>query len=138
MATNPSITRISDLIGADMTENPATPVPFERFAPLKDNPDMLVRAAFWCFYAAWQVDHTDQHARVAVEARNDGHQLRAITRHMALTDCVLIRQTDLDLLQQPHAPYLVTYGALFSGMLISFIAGVTIVMCMWRLGMLIW
>jgi hypothetical protein len=99
----PIITSVSDIIGVTMMPDPTIPVPFEKFAALKDSDDMLERAAFWCFYAAWQNDHVqgeDKRPLVSVAARHDGHQLRAITQQLAIRDAVLVTRRDLGVLQQ--------------------------------------
>jgi hypothetical protein len=64
---------------------------------------MLVRAAFWCFYAAWQQEQVAKDygtmigtATLPTEARHDGHQLRAVTQTLALRDCILIERTTLE------------------------------------------
>lgn len=101
-------TPLSHLVGDLDLPNPSTPVPFERFAHLKNSDDMLHRAAFWAFYAAWIQDYLSDHhdlqngAALGVEARNDAHQLHAITQQLALRDCVLITQHDLSLLEGKH------------------------------------
>jgi hypothetical protein len=98
-----SLTSVSDIIDTTMLPDPTIPIPFEKFAALKDSDDMLMRAAFWCFYAAWQNDKAVTTAPVAisVEARHDGHQLRAVTQQLAIRDAVLITRHDLNVLQHP-------------------------------------
>lgn len=117
---------VSELLGSTDLPDPTVYVPFEKFAPLKESPDMLVRAAFWAFHAAWLMQDSTAPQPLAVEARHDGHQLRAITQHLAIRDAAIITRHDLELLQAPHAPYLVTYGALFWTMGISLLLGVLI------------
>lgn len=92
------LTRVSDVLADTDMPNPTVPVPFESFASLKQSDDMLVRAAFWAFYAAWLNDKMGKGAAasLAVEARHDGHQIRAITQTLAIRDCVLIQRGDVD------------------------------------------
>jgi len=83
--------------------DPTIPVPFEKFAHLKNSDDMLHRAAFWALYAAWQADNNGRGpADIPIEARHDGHQLHAISQQLAIRDSVLITKHDLDLLEGRH------------------------------------
>jgi hypothetical protein len=136
----PIITSVSDIIGVTMLPDPTVPVPFEKFAALKDSDDMLVRAAFWCFYAAWQNDKAVTTAPVAisVEARNDGHQLRAVTQQLAIRDSVLITRHDLaalneesqDNMYRPSGALISVYVAL------AFLMGA--VVTLWAAGIHLW
>jgi hypothetical protein len=102
MAQQHSLTSVSDIIDTTMLPDPTIPIPLEKFASLQDSDDMLVRASFWCLYAAWVNDKADAPNTVlAVEARHDGHQLRAITQQLAIRDAVLITRHDLAILQHP-------------------------------------
>lgn len=96
-------TSITDIVGSIDLPNPTTPIPFERFAALGDSDDMLQRAAFWAFYAAWLSEKSAEapsQQQTAVLARHDGHQLQAICHQLALRDCVMIQQQDLDRLTE--------------------------------------
>lgn len=87
--------RIVDVISQLDLPNPTIPVPFEKFAALGDSEDLLQRAAFWTFYAAWLSDKHDQRPETAVQARNDAHTIHRVTQEMALRDCVMMRRDDL-------------------------------------------
>lgn len=99
MAIESGRTSVDELLQDVDLPNPVTRVPFEKFSSLYQNDDMLVRAAFWCFYAAWLADARgkDTPASHAVEARHDGHMLRAITQELSVRDMVLIRRDHLTL-----------------------------------------
>lgn len=94
-------TTVDDLLGESVMPSPVTPVPFEKFAHLKESEDMLQRAAFWAFYAAWQQDSNGVGpADIPVEARHDGHTLQMISQQLHLRDCVLMRRDHLEAMQQ--------------------------------------
>lgn len=96
-------TTVSELLDNIVLPNPATPVPFERFAALKDSSDMLERAAFWCFYAAWQADSNGRGpADIPIEARHDGHTLHAISKDIAIRDCLLVRANYVYALEEAY------------------------------------
>lgn len=124
------LTSVSDIIAVTTLPDPTVPVPFERFASLKDSQDMLVRASFWCFLAAWNIEHSGpQHDRaLAVEARHDGHTIRAITNELAIRDAVIITQRDLNVLQhEAEDNILRASGALgWLWLALSFLAGVVV------------
>lgn len=95
---------VQHLLDSTMLPNPATLVPFEKFAHLKNSDDMLERAAFWAHYAAWMTDiHTDQQHSVqramGVEARNDAYTLHAIAQGLHLHDAVIIQKADIERLE---------------------------------------
>lgn len=93
-------TRIVDMVGQLDLPNPTIPVPFERFAQLGNSDDMLMRAAFWIYYAAWMSDKHDTRPETAVQARHDAYILHAIAKQLTLRDCVMVRNDDLLALQQ--------------------------------------
>jgi hypothetical protein len=94
-------TSVTQLLSGENLPNPATPIPFEQFAIFKESDDLLDRCAFWAFYGAWC---TEQHgtgetsATLAVEARHDGHCLRALSGQLLLRDAVLVRRDHLEAL----------------------------------------
>jgi hypothetical protein len=125
------LTSVSDIIDSTMLPDPTIPIPFEKFAVLKDSDDMLTRAAFWCFMAAWDLDKQGKSAPagLAVEARHDGHQLRAITQELAIRDAVLITRRDaLDNMYRPSGALIWLYIAM------AFLLG--IVVALWASGWL--
>lgn len=127
---------VQDILHSVDLPNPTTPVPFERFAALKDSNDIMVRAAFWCFYAAWVNDHRERENaggtevwshHIGIEARHDGHSLNAVAQQCALRDAVLVQRAELHRLQtQPHSPYLVTYSALWWSIGFALVMGLLI------------
>lgn len=71
--------------------NPVTPVPWEEFAELENSTDLLQRAAFWAFYAAYNADQYKD-IIIALAARQDAHALAALGREMHMKDRIIIRQ----------------------------------------------
>ena len=82
--------------------DPTIPVPFEQFASLKESDDMLQRAAFWSFYAAWAAWHADPNTEgdiaLQVEARHDGHSFQALASELHVRDALLVRRDHLEAL----------------------------------------
>lgn len=94
-------TRVADILDTASLPNPTTPVPFEKFAPLNNSNDMIDRAAFWAFYAAWLHEKQDTEPRslsreIAVRARQDAHTFKHVARQLHIRDCILMRQDDVN------------------------------------------
>jgi hypothetical protein len=96
---------VQEVLNVQDLPDPTVPVPYERFAPLKDDGDLLHHAAFWSFYAAWQIDLTTQHepgstaSTLAVEARHDGHSFLALAGELHLRDALLVRRDHLEAME---------------------------------------
>jgi hypothetical protein len=127
-------TKVSDIMDSTMLPDPTIPVPFEKFAALKDSPDILVRASFWCFYAAWLMSHRDASqvsVALGVEARHDGHQLSVITHELAIRDAVLVPRHDMAVLTQESQDNIYrpagTLVATYVGM--AFVLGIVVTLC---------
>lgn len=91
------------LADADMPD-PTIPIPFERFASLK-NGDMLNRAAFWSFYAAWAIEQQqtgETSATLATEARHDGQCFSVLSQQLWIRDALLVRREHLARLEASH------------------------------------
>lgn len=129
-------TSVSDIVNSTTLPDPTVPVPFEKFSSLKDSDDMLVRASFWCFMAAWDLDKQGKRmpAGLSVEARHDGHQLRAITNELAIRDAVLITRRDLSVLQDvaDDARHRVSGAITWLWLALAFMCGV--VVTLWAVG----
>lgn len=99
-------TTTSTIIENAMLPDPTIPVPFEKFAAHAQSDDMLQRAIFWCFYAAW-LEEKQQSPTVAtaVQARNDGHLLRMVTHELHIRDCVLMQKHDVEELERVYTNY---------------------------------
>lgn len=110
--------------------DPTNPVPFERFADLKNSEDMLQRAAFWSFYAAWQNDKQEDPSKISValsvEARNDAHIFQNMYQQIAIRDCMLIASDELAELVHHRQTYMVTYGTFFLSVGVALALGVVI------------
>jgi hypothetical protein len=94
---------VQEVLDAKDLPDPTVPVPYERFAPLKDSDDMLHHAAFWSFYAAWAAWHADPNTEgdiaLQVEARHDGHSFLALAGELHLRDALLVRRDHLEALE---------------------------------------
>jgi hypothetical protein len=115
--------------------NPTTPVPFEKFAHLKDSDDIWNKAAFWAFYAAWLHDQQTTHTNtVSVEARNDAHIFNVLSQNLHIRDCVLVRKDELTHLVE-HANTRVGTALVFVLLLSTAAVGIMVGMVlMWNMG----
>ncbi len=133
----PRATKVGDFLNTAELPNPTIPVPFEKFAHLKSSNDMLERAAFWAYYAAWTNDHDDVgHPEMSVEARHDGHTFAAIMHDLHLRDCVMLSAHDYTELLQIRLQHFTeapqhAEGILWIAVGIAFLIGTVVGVWLW-------